>query len=591
MARLYSSGFENGHVQAEDMTATGSPTFDTTTFRSGARALRTNPSAAAHYVQRVVHADTAGKTWFVRCFINIATAPSATVAVLEIRDSSTAIMAIRMTNGLNLQLWDSANGLQLGSNSSALSTGTWYRVEITYAGGTGVSSARIDGTQFASGTGSVSGIGILRVGVTAATTADLYFDDLAVNDSVGTDQASWPGEGKIVYLRPSSDPGTSSANWKKPGGDTTNRHTSVDNIPPVYETYDSTSASAEDYLSNAVSGAGAALELDTNTYTSAGIGGSDTITLVRPMAGTGSSSATDTAGKLGAASNPAITVLSFTAFDNGVASSTATTWPRQEGTVAYNPSVTLGSACRLRVEKTTATTRVAIVNMLALLVEYVPAAGGTDYAQPVDDTLSLADSLSFDRGLVVADSVTTSDARTFDRGLGIADTLSLADSQVFDRGLVLVDTVSLADALAFGRELVLTDSVSLADAIAEETGKGVTINDSVTLADSLVFDRGLTLTEALSVVDNLFFQREMTLTDVLSVADSLSFDRGLTLADVVSITDDLSAALGAQAYTINVDDSVAVSDMMLPQMNVPPGVAAQAIARWFISRYGFYGGS
>src|SRR6185436_13681191 len=101
----------------------------------------------------------------------------------------------------------------IGSPSAALSLDTWYRVEYlvndTPASGSRVISAQLDGSTFASSSTSTStysvnwfGIGVNMGLSPSSTVVDYYADDIAINDATGSAQTSYPGEGKVVSLRP-----------------------------------------------------------------------------------------------------------------------------------------------------------------------------------------------------------------------------------------------------------------------------------------------------------------------------------------------------------------------------------------------------
>src|SRR5213079_3376565 len=59
----------------------------------------------------------------------------------------------------------------------------------------------------------------------------LNIDDVAINDISGTTQTSWPGEGNIVLLKPTSD--NQIGSWTGGAGGTTNLWDAVNNTPPV----------------------------------------------------------------------------------------------------------------------------------------------------------------------------------------------------------------------------------------------------------------------------------------------------------------------------------------------------------------------
>lgn len=235
MARLWHSGFELQSVTAgvEFDTITGSPTINTSIVRSGAASLRCNPTAATAYVQHDYADSTTIK--FARVYVYIASAPSAITDILMLGDNANSYVArIRMNTNRTLELW--SDSAQVGSDSSALDLDTWYRIELSYDDANADAVvARIDGTNFATGTGGNNGgNGRFRLGVCTAVTADLYFDDFAVNDSAsGGSQTTFPGDGKIIHLRPNAA-GDANAMTPVNGGTAgaANNFTRVDEITP-----------------------------------------------------------------------------------------------------------------------------------------------------------------------------------------------------------------------------------------------------------------------------------------------------------------------------------------------------------------------
>ena len=205
MARLWGSGFELQSVTSgvEWDTATGSPTISTAVKRSGGASLRTNPTATTAFLKHQYRTSAAGVI-FARFYLNIASAPSSgSTRICVLQDNSLSMPSIRLTSARRLQLWDEDTVVQKGSDSSVLSTSTWYRIELSYNAGT--IDAYLDGTQFATGTMYAGAwINSISLGCVTSTTADLYFDDLAINDNVGTVQNSLPGAGSIVHVKPDS---------------------------------------------------------------------------------------------------------------------------------------------------------------------------------------------------------------------------------------------------------------------------------------------------------------------------------------------------------------------------------------------------
>lgn len=209
MSRLYQTGFEWQSVTAgvEFDTVTGSPTISTSVLRSGAASLRTNVSATAAWVGHTYTGAGSATNRFFRVYLRIATAPGAdAVAIYLFRDGTNGNLGnIRLNSNRTLELWDEQAAAQQGSDSSALSLNTWYRVEMSYNRTSGAIEAFIDGVSFASGT-TITGAdaNVMRWGVIDSATCDLYWDDVAINNSAGSVNNGLPGAGSIVASLPTA---------------------------------------------------------------------------------------------------------------------------------------------------------------------------------------------------------------------------------------------------------------------------------------------------------------------------------------------------------------------------------------------------
>jgi hypothetical protein len=411
MARLFTSGAELGHVQAEGFTtpgAGGAPTFETTIKRTGVASLK---SAAVNQYGNRALTTVLGRTYYFRFYYQFSNNPTALHRPFTTLTSGIILEMVNTTRVLRIL---NLSATTLATGTTVLNEDTWYRIEVAVnvpAAGNGTVELKIDGNvEIASASYSIGNSAItgcrFGFGGNAGGITALYFDDMAINDDQGSDQNSYPGAGSVYALLPAADPqtGTAFANWTKPGGATTARHTSVDNVPPIYIADSTAAGDAEKMLRNPTNAA-SNLELDLTDYTTAGVPSGETIVLVQPIAGTGSSSATDTSGGLELVSNPAVTSKAITAFDNGIASTTATTWPRAEGNIVYNPTVTRGTQPRIRLARA-ATARTVMTNMLGLLVE--SQAGGTTWDGVSAVTTSYAVSTAGAREADGASSATTS---------------------------------------------------------------------------------------------------------------------------------------------------------------------------------------
>lgn len=207
MARLWSCGFElqSATAAVEFEAVSGVPTISTTTKRGGLASLRFNTAASEIFVTHTYDVTAQTDDIWARAYIYIASAPNVQISILLFRDvTSGNICNIRMNTDRTLELWDEQGGVQRGSDSSAIPLNTWTRVELAYLRGTDDTCVGyIDGVSFASGaTGVNKDANILRFGILGSSTADIYFDDIAVNDSGGTAENSLPGEGQIVHMQP-----------------------------------------------------------------------------------------------------------------------------------------------------------------------------------------------------------------------------------------------------------------------------------------------------------------------------------------------------------------------------------------------------
>jgi hypothetical protein len=289
MARLRTSGFElNSLTNGMEFAAINStPTISTTTVRSGTYSGRisslSSGVAQAFRLQYVAAGGGNGPYWH-RTYLRIATLPSAQNRIISIRDTNAGAdrMWITLDEGGALRLFNGA-GTQIGSASSALSTGTWYRIgtkiDRTAAAGSQVIEAAINGAVFATSSAETIATAVgdtLRVGgnlnTEAQTQGDWFFDDLAVNDSnAGGNQTAYPGSGKVILLSPNAA-GDANA-WKDTavGNGTTNNFSLVDELPPN---------DATDFVQSGVVVTDAAGAEDLYNVGASGIGANDNVNLV-----------------------------------------------------------------------------------------------------------------------------------------------------------------------------------------------------------------------------------------------------------------------------------------------------------------------
>jgi hypothetical protein len=289
MARLFSCGFELQSVtdlyEFQESWGAGQ-SIDTTTKRSGAASYKIISSdGESRYVEnRYTSSDVVA---YARFYVNFSSFPSDThgaiFALLYSGPLGGENASIAITTEGKLRLYDgNIAGTQRGSDSDALSTGTWYRVELKVEnGGSPEIEAKIDGSVFASGEMTMNAdtdtVYFGMIDWVADCTA--YFDDIAINSDSGSDQASYPGSGKIVHLRPNAAGDTNTAD----SGD----YSDLDEIEPDGDT------SFVDFVN-----ANETIDVNLDSSTTAGIGSSDTITLAQVGYTAAGDSAGERSGKL-----------------------------------------------------------------------------------------------------------------------------------------------------------------------------------------------------------------------------------------------------------------------------------------------------
>lgn len=212
MARLLTSGFElNSLTAGVEFKAAGGNvmTIDTGTVRTGTYSLKNAVSASFSWMNFQVKSSATNTQLFVRVYVRFASLPAGVSELFSVADTTGAVGSafVRYNNtGTKFDIVD-AVGTNLGS-SVAISTNTWYRLEVDVTGSTTVGALKgyLDGTQFATTTtGNIPSFdGIYLGNAFNSGTYTAFFDDMAINDSSGTKQNALPGAGQVVYLRPSA---------------------------------------------------------------------------------------------------------------------------------------------------------------------------------------------------------------------------------------------------------------------------------------------------------------------------------------------------------------------------------------------------
>lgn len=128
------------------------------------------------------------------------------------------------------------NGTVLAEGTAVLTANTWYVIEVyVKIANTGACIVKINGVtdiNFSGDTAETSNEYCNKVLIGAnwlgsPDGAILYFDDIAINDTSGTYQNSWIGQGGVYLLKPNGDGAV--VQWTRSGG--TTNYENVDEIP------------------------------------------------------------------------------------------------------------------------------------------------------------------------------------------------------------------------------------------------------------------------------------------------------------------------------------------------------------------------
>jgi hypothetical protein len=362
------------------------PTLTTTNARTGS-ALSHSQGSLAVYIDPLGASGTTGtvgRNYYFRAHFRFSSNASGDILLVRSAAATTVCTARLETNGtVTLR---SGGSTQVGAASAVLAQNTWHRIELRVKMNAGTNDDEmellVNGVQAAvSTTQSIgtawSGAGYPNFSLGGGT--GYLFDDVAINDDQGVTQFSWPGDGKVVWLDPAGD-GAAGTGWTNDQGAGAGSFWDALNNNPPTGIADTTTGGGTHQIRNAVSAANSIYGANSVSYTAAGVGATDVITVLTPVAFTGAPVVTSAkAGTLGFGSNPVSTMGNLAAggtagaFWSGVAAGTFPTgWKRSEGPSVFFPTVVKGTRALIQINQVTSSTRVAMVCALGAIVEYVP---------------------------------------------------------------------------------------------------------------------------------------------------------------------------------------------------------------------------
>ena len=359
MAVTYATGFEGQAGSIDNLTLSGTASYNTSIVRTGAASVRCNPASGANGRPAVI----AGSGDFIHFGLYVATLPSVSRIIVNVQAANT--MHVKLTTTGTLEVYN--NTTLVGTSSAAFSSAGWHWVGVRQSTGTSVVYLQIDGVDEVTSTQTFTNTNwSIGFQSSEASAVDVYFDDVIA------ESAGFLASSKVDIALPISDNTVTGVTDNN--GVTTNIFQCVDNTPPAGVASANEAANPKagmhfpasttcDYLAN--------LE----TYTTLGIGASDTVLSVQSIVRHGEDIATGTKNlqNVGALTNPTVGGSSVTAGSDGGAHGAETgLWVTTRGTLTTSPSVTLGTSPTIRTSRTSES-RVACVDFMGMIVAWTPA--------------------------------------------------------------------------------------------------------------------------------------------------------------------------------------------------------------------------
>ena len=273
MARIFMDGFESGKPTYANSTVYSSAIYNgglwlcysaTTAASLGASTTTRNTYSGYSFRYLMGGATTAYATstfastytsLYTRFYIRKVTDTGSNNVYISLIGGGTVRCSLRV-GGSGQVIGIANSSLVFTSSNGVIDVGTqWYKVEFFFKANasTGELTCYVDNVNIGSWTGdsgttAVDSIRIGGVNTSNFTSSDFYIDDLAVNDTTGSINNSWCGDGTIIGLVPKgagnymqmSNVGAAVSNWQAVDeipndGDTSYVHS---NVVGTMDTYD-----------------------------------------------------------------------------------------------------------------------------------------------------------------------------------------------------------------------------------------------------------------------------------------------------------------------------------------------------------------
>jgi hypothetical protein len=534
MARLYQSGFELNSSKEFTLQSGAAATIDSSVKRTGAYSGKIASLSSATRAGFVVcFTGVSNGPFFFRVYLRITTLPSGDNTILSLINgtalTSTIAACIKLKSNGTLILCN-ATGTQIGSASPVLSTGTQYLIEFKYdkspSAGSQVLEAKLNGTVFATDstltiTNQVQSLvmgGNLQA--ESQTTGTWYFDDIAINDSSGSNQNGYPNKGAILHVQPNG------------AGDNTGF--TIAGSSPAATNYGSVNEVAPDDAVTLVEATGINTIDDYTVPAFTDIGATDNIFTVtvgirfsHPTAGGGNGAGITTRLKAvtgGTVDASAIIGSNNTGWFTNTSSGfirpiyplvdyflpgTSTPWTKADLTA---------SQIGVRIANTNIPK--AQISALWLSVDFAPI---DNFTSTLNDTVTPAETFIKETSREVSDSTSLSEVFIKSAQNILTDTISLTESLLKAIGKFVTDQITPTEDLSrtavFNREL--TDSISPISTISTIHNADVNIVDQIVPSEVLIKSHQKYVSDTVTLVETLVRSVTHRFTDAVTHVEVL----------------------------------------------------------------------
>jgi len=164
--------------------------------------------------------------------------------------------------------------------------------------------------------------------------------------------------------------------------------------------------------------------------------------------------------------------------------------------------------------------------------------------KPFSDTITLSDTPSKSIWMVKGDTISLSDGVFKAIGLVKSDTITMEDdfNAIITLILSLNDAISMSDAIIKEYSLDKADSVSMSDNFSNVTSFVRAFADTITMSDDLIKEISLALNDSVTMADdfNAIITLLLSLSDTITMSDGIVKHVGLSKSDTINLTDNAS---------------------------------------------------